>query len=85
MGHAVVPYMFVPPSTNRFTVSGFCSSECTSRVCLHRGKLSSLKCYDDDNCNIIQFIPEEGIRIFANFMHTHLVGKLYDKHYEHTL
>lgn len=34
-GHNVVPYMFVPPKSRNFTITGICSPDCTNSVSYH--------------------------------------------------
>ena len=34
LGHAVSPYMVVPPKTLNYTIGGVCTSNCTKTVCV---------------------------------------------------
>ena len=63
IGHHDSQYMIIPPKAKKYTIYGFCPSVCTQVYILH------------DLLNFAQrFFPEEGIRIFANGLHTHLLG-----------
>ena len=74
VGYSVTPHMVVPPNDKNFTITGFVHEECTNRV-----NLIIKHVFHGDLLYFIflQFFPEDGIHVFANMFHTHLVGKYY--------
>ena len=67
IGHFVTSGMVVPPRAVNYTVSGYCSSACTQQVGVYYIQLYYII--------LFQFIPQDGIKIFANTLHTHVVGQ----------
>ena len=70
LGHDVSNRLIIPPRSSNYTVTGFCSGFCTEQVRIQ----ISLNFIVTNLFLSLQYLPPEGIKIFANTLHTHLAG-----------
>ena len=86
VGHLVSNIMIIPPNAENFTVTSLCPGSCTRSVSalytsLYYVQLIWWWIHSRLSGNInhasdfrLQFIPPDGITVFGNGLHTHLVG-----------
>lgn len=70
VGHFVTPYHVIPPNSPNFVTTGILPAECTQEVRISIFLSFSIV----STIPITQYIPDDGIRVFANALHTHVVG-----------
>ena len=86
-GHVVLWNMLIPPKADDYKIVGMCAAGCTREVyrlvlyvcnqyCISGERILAIIILLLLDFFIMQHIPEKGIKIFANLLHTHLIGKL---------
>ena len=69
VGHVVHFRQVIPPRTQNYSTYGICHSSCTSQQVQ-----KMMRCEIHSLATVIQ-LPADGIRVFGNLLHTHLLGK----------
>ena len=74
IGRVIEPGMLIPPNTKEFVIAAECAAQCTEKVCSSHDEQVESEVLLLHSYNL-QFFPEEGITVFANLLHTHVIGK----------
>ena len=77
VGHFVHTNHVIPPNSQNFVSTGLLPEDCSKSV---RNFAAYVNLTVSDSV-VLQYIPEGGIHVFANFFHTHLAGRFYSEHF----
>ena len=73
-GHRITRDQIIPPNAKNFTTTALLTEKCTNTVRLHQ--FWQIFIIYSAFCLCPQLLPKDGIRLFANLLHTHEAGMI---------